>query len=272
MKRISLVLILMFCFLLADEGYVNIDKGTPSSSKHELLSNLRKITFSNGNVNFELYNKTVIPEAVTGIEQLYFSSVPYGDQSLPVELSGFRAIQKGNDVILSWETASELNNLGFEIQRAHGGGANWEKVKFVEGEGNSSVPVYYHYTDAHIAHYRDLKYRLKQLDYDGTFEYSPEVVLNLEKVEIPTAFRLEKNYPNPFNPRTVIAYELACQNFITLKIYDTQGNEVQVLVAENQNPGRYQIEFDGAGLSSGVYFCRLTSQRDIKITKMLLLK
>jgi len=270
MKRICLVLILIFCFLHAEEGYMNVNNLSQPKSEH--LSNLRKITVGDGVVQFELYNKTVVPEDISNIVNITFKSTADWDNSLPVELTGFRALQNDNDVVLSWETGAEVNNLGFDIERIHKGIKEWEKIGFVEGEGNSSTPTSYSYIDVNVNKLDNLKYRLKQLDFDGAFEYSPVVGITLEKIILPSNFSLDNNYPNPFNPKTTITYEIADENFISMKIFDMQGKELNNLVEQNQLPGKYSVEFDGSDLSSGVYFCRLTSGNDTKLIKMLLLK
>ncbi len=94
----------------------------------------------------------------------------------------------------------------------------------------------------------------------------------VEEVILPDQFRLHNNYPNPFNPETTISYEIVKENITILKVYDILGNEVEVLVNQNQTPGRYNVKFNGSSLSSGVYFCKLESGNYSKLIKMLLVK
>ncbi|MBE0571279.1 MAG: T9SS type A sorting domain-containing protein, partial [Ignavibacteriaceae bacterium] len=112
-------------------------------------------------------------------------------------------------------------------------------------------------------------YRLKQIDFDGTFTYSDEV--NVE-VEIPLVYSLEQNFPNPFNPSTTIKYSISEDGFVKLSIYNLLGEEVTTLVNNEQKAGRYEVVFDAAKLSSGVYMYRLESKNFLSIKKMLLVK
>lgn len=134
------------------------------------------------------------------ITQITFGSTATGDQSLPIELTGFTAMQDEQDVNLYWETASEVSNMGFDIERKHTTSNGWEKIDFVEGEGNSSSPVSYTYCDKNVDNYKNLKYRLKQIDYDGTYEYSPEISIELEAVMLPQNFHCTTTIPIPSIP------------------------------------------------------------------------
>ncbi|MBN2281143.1 MAG: T9SS type A sorting domain-containing protein [Candidatus Marinimicrobia bacterium] len=252
------------------QDYINVQ--TTSGYKHDFLSNIKNITFDGSGVNFKLKSGSNAMESMDGIIDITFGGEPLGDESLPVELVSFSARQQGKDVTLFWETAAEVNNLGFEIERKHRAASNWEKIGFVQGEGNSSTPVSYTYCDKNAMKYNGLGYRLKQLDNDGSFEYSPEISVSSEKAILPTDFRLHHNFPNPFNPITRITYEIVAENFTTLIIYDLNGREISTLVNENQQPGKYQVDFQAGELSSGVYFYRLTSGENTKLIKMLLMK
>jgi len=268
--RKLLLIILIFSGSLFCQEYINVDITT--GNKQDLLSNIDQITFDGPNIVFLLKNGGGTTEPMENITQITFGSSATGDQSLPVELSGFTALQDDNDVNLYWKTASEVNNQGFDIERKHNSSDGWEKIGFVKGEGSSSSPVSYTYCDKNADKYKNLKYRLKQVDYDGTYEYSPEISIELEAVKLPTQFTLHNNYPNPFNPTTHISYEIPKEEFVSMKIYDMTGREVETLLEQNQQPGKYDMNFDGGDLSSGVYFCRLTSGSNIKIIKMLLVK
>jgi len=268
--RKLLLIILVFSGYLFCQKYINV--GITTGNKQDLLSNIDKITFDGSNIIFLLKNGGGTMEPMENITQITFGSTETGDQSLPVELIGFFAIQEDKDVNLYWKTASEVNNRGFDIEIKHGSSNGWKKISFITGEGNSSSPISYTYCDKNVEKYKNLKYRLKQIDYDGSYEYSPEISIELEEVKLPTQFTLHNNYPNPFNPTTRISYEIAKENFVTMKIYDMAGREVETLVEQNQQSGIYAMNFDGGDLSSGVYFCRLTSGNNIKIIKILLVK
>jgi hypothetical protein len=181
------------------------------------------------------------------------------DNPLPVELSAFNSSVTGRNVTLSWSTNSELNNSGFDIEKltSQSGSAiknEWSKVSFVNGSGTISEPASYTFTDKNLSTGK-YKYRLKQIDFNGNFEYfelSEEV-----SIGIPDRFELSQNYPNPFNPVTNLEFGISELGFVSLKIYDITGRELVTLVNEVKEPGYYNIKFDASNLSSGVYFYRL---------------
>ncbi len=190
---------------------------------------------------------------------------------LPVELTDFNSATNENYVILNWKTFSETNNSGFNIERSvsNKGIQNWKTIGFVNGKGTTSSPEEYSFTDAGITSGK-YNYRLKQIDYNGSFQY-----FNLDNevtVGIPVKFTLFQNYPNPFNPATVINCQLPVSGFISLKIYDLVGKEIITLVNENQDAGYHSIEFNGSGLSSGVYFYKLETEGFAETKRMTLIK
>lgn len=192
---------------------------------------------------------------------------------LPVEFFSFTAEIINDGVILKWQTASEINNKGYEVERKvssrqYAVGNGWEEIGFVNGNGTTTEPKSYSYTDNFLLPIVYI-YRLKQIDFDGTVNYSPEV-----KVEISDSmeFALYQNYPNPFNPRTIINYQLPTDGHITLKIYNALGEEMETLVNQYKPAGKYEAEFDGSKYAGGVYFCRLKAGDLTEIKKMVLLK
>ena len=186
------------------------------------------------------------------------------DVIVPVELASFAATSDKNDVILSWFTATETNNQGFEIQRKTDG--EFERVGFVQGKGTSTEIQNYLYRDEDLLS-GSYTYRLKQMDFDGSFSYSDEV-----KVEIsqPDVFYLGQNYPNPFNPTTNIKYSIPQDENVSLKVYDILGKEVATLVNEYQQAGTFDVVFSGSDLASGVYYYQLKAG-DLTSTKKLML-
>jgi hypothetical protein len=193
---------------------------------------------------------------------------------VPVELTTFSVELNNKSVQLKWTTGSELNNRGFEIERKiinHQSSviSIWEKIGFVDGKGTTSETNQYTFTDKNITNGRSL-YRLKQIDFDGKFQYSDVVELNAEGLLF--GFALSQNYPNPFNPVTVISFQLAVSNHITLKVFDIVGSEVATLVNDKLEAGNHEITFNAEGLPSGVYLCSLETKDQKLVRKMLLLK
>ena len=187
---------------------------------------------------------------------------------VPVELTSFNAILNNNIVNLSWTTATEVNNLGFEIQRKLDK-QEWITIGFKDGNGTTTEPKNYLYND----NISDLKkanlfYRLKQIDYNGEFVYSDEI----EVANFPDIYSLEQNYPNPFNPRTVIKFNLANAGFTLIKIYDVLGKEVATILNGELEAGPHQVSFDASNLPSGAYVYTLTSGSFTETRKMMFLK
>ncbi|MBV6422036.1 MAG: hypothetical protein DAHOPDDO_03324 [Ignavibacteriaceae bacterium] len=188
---------------------------------------------------------------------------------LPVELSSFTAKASNDQVHLRWETKTEVNNFGFEIERASTSPVQeWIKIGFVEGNGNSNSPKEYSFIDKNVLS-GNYAYRLKQIDTDGQFKYSPEVNV---VVEVPTDYALEQNFPNPFNPSTTIKFSIPEAGMVKLTIFDLLGQEVKILVDEPRQAGSYTELFNASGLNSGVYFYELRVNELILTKKMQLLK
>ena len=174
---------------------------------------------------------------------------------VPVELIAFEGTIENNKVILTWQTASELNNRGFEIEKSFDE-ETWFNIGFVEGRGTATNVNHYSFIDNEITF--DIQfYRLKQIDYDGSFEFSH--IIEIE-AEIPFEYSLLQNYPNPFNPLTKISFNLKMDSKVTLKIFDVLGKEITSLIKKDLVAGYYSIEFNGSGYPSGVYFFRLQSE------------
>jgi hypothetical protein len=175
----------------------------------------------------------------------------------PVELSSFTAELINNSVQLNWVTQTELNNYGFEVQRKIRFNSYeesiWEPVVFIYGKGYSGFPNTYSYTDRGIQNGERITYRLKQIDLDGSYEYSEDVEIKLGPVE----FKLFQNYPNPFNPGTNISFSLGEEGYILLKIYSITGEEVYTLLNEEMSAGIHSIDFNAGFLTSGVYIYTL---------------
>ena len=195
-----------------------------------------------------------------------------GDSPLPVELTSFTSSVISNSVKLNWSTSNEQNNSGFEIQKSlvkNKTPEAWSKIGFEEGQGNSSSSADYSFEDKNLSSGK-YKYRLKQIDFNGNFEFydlSNEVVIG-----IPASTELMQNYPNPFNPVTNISYRLSENSFVTIKVFDNSGREVKTLLNEFKEAGYFTTEFNGSDLASGIYFYKLTAGNFVQTKKLSLVK
>jgi hypothetical protein len=187
---------------------------------------------------------------------------------VPVELTSFTSAVDGNKVILSWSTASELNNQGFEIQRLTQGN-EFATIGFVAGHGTTTEAKKYRFVDVDLTA-GNYTYRLKQVDFNGTYSYSD--VVNVDVTSLPIQFELAQNYPNPFNPSTTIKFSIPQSSNVTLKIFNTLGQEVSTLINQNMESGVHTINFDASQLNSGIYFYRLDADQFSQVRKMTLIK
>ena len=187
---------------------------------------------------------------------------------VPVELISFNAFANESVVNLSWVTASETNNRGFSIERKSGS-SGWESISFVQGSGTTSLTNSYTFTDRNIVSKITYSYRLKQIDFDGTFSYSKVVQANTNLLN---TFELKQNYPNPFNPGSTISFSIPSSGLVSLKVYDALGKEVAVLLNEVKEAGSYNVNFNAENLSSGIYLYKIQSDIYTATKKMLLLK
>ena len=191
--------------------------------------------------------------------------------TLPVELTSFNAEKSGTEIILNWQTATETNNQGFEVQRKASVG-DFVAIGFIEGKGTSTEQQNYSFTDKSLSEGK-YSYRLKQNDYDGSFEYSKII-----EVEIHNSleFSLSQNYPNPFNPSTKISWQSPVGSWQTLKVYDVLGNLITTLIDEYKPAGSYEVEFKATfgshHLADGIYFYQLKAGSFVETKKMILLK
>src|ERR1035437_5719518 len=198
--------------------------------------------------------------------------VGYSDVgALPVELTSFTAKQSVNGVGLQWATATEVSNFGFDIERTslvtQNNQTNWEKIGFISGHGNSNSPNNYSFIDNKPLSGKS-QYRLKQIDKDGTFKCSKTI----EVASVILKYDLAQNFPNPFNPTTVITYSIPTSSNVLINVYNVIGERIKTLVNQYQEAGSYKINFNAVGLSNGIYFYKIQSGNFAAIKKMLLLK
>jgi len=189
--------------------------------------------------------------------------------TLPVELSSFTVKIMQRAVVLNWETATEINNSGFNVDRSTDG-KTFQKVAFIRGKGTSTEKSTYSFTDNNLLA-GNYYYRLGQVDYDGTTKYSKVIEVTVNAA--PAEFSLYQNYPNPFNPSTTIKFTVAKSGITTLKIYNALGQEVKTLFNTQTEAGQvYSINFNASNLASGIYFYQLKQGSQVQTEKMLLMK
>jgi len=187
---------------------------------------------------------------------------------VPVELSSFNAEVQNNYIILKWSTATETNNYGFEIYKSNDL-TNWKKIGFIEGKGTStSISKYKFMYNVEIS--GKYYYKLKQIDFDGSYNFSNHIEAN---IAVPTNFKLSQNFPNPFNSVTKIIFEVPIQSNVKIILYDILGNEIIVLINESFDAGYHSLNVNASGLSSGIYFYRMTTDKGYSaIKKLIMLK
>jgi hypothetical protein len=241
------------------------------------------LDFSSGNttdinLNFSLNAAWVLEnlELVSFIQNLDGKEILQGTKvaltelgPLPVELTSFTASAIAGKINLNWTTATEINNSGFEIERSFDGNTFFA-VGFIKGNGTTTEPRSYSFTDEFDYNAtQSIYYRLKQVDYNGSVNYSDIVSV---VIELPIEYALGQNYPNPFNPSTKIKFSVPQNGLVSIVVYDLTGQEVATLLNEVKEPGNYELDFTSAGLSSGVYFYKMTSNNFSQVKKMSILK
>jgi hypothetical protein len=172
---------------------------------------------------------------------------------VPVELTSFSAVRSTGGILLTWSTATETNNAGFELEKSVNGGT-WMIAGFVKGKGTVTSRSEYSFTD-NATMQGELRYRLKQVDYSGEYSYSQVITVNGR--DTPLGFELAQNYPNPFNPSTVIKFNLEKDANVSLRVFDVQGRLLSELANGVMNQGSYSYTFDASSYSSGIYYYEL---------------
>ena len=243
------------------------------------------------NLNYENINKVIFrlkPSSNENLSDYNFDNFSFNSTAVPVELVNFNARAEENYIKLEWQTATELNNYGFDIERlmtndgdGHSSSVNgqWSNIGFVKGNGTTTNAMSYSFSDNSVENGSTYKYRLKQIDQNGDFKYSSEIEVTANLV--PASFSLSQNYPNPFNPSTIINFVIPKSSFVNLKVYDILGNEVAALVNEYKEAGSYSVTFSTNGgsrstgnaenLASGIYIYKLFTDDFASTKKMVLL-
>ncbi len=188
---------------------------------------------------------------------------------VPVELVGLDVHPNANGVVLTWETKSERQNYGFEVQRQRNARGEWTSVGFVRGFGTTEQTRRYSFVDRSVPGSGLYRYRLKQVDVDGSWSLSQAVSVF---VSLPNSTSLLVAYPNPFNAETVLRYEVRTRAPVRLTIFDAYGRKVARLVDAVHDPGKYRAVWRAEDLASGVYFARLQTPTQSRVTKLILLR
>ncbi len=265
----------MACPIAAGAAALLLDK-YPGATPAQVYSSIQNNASTDANTG-------AVPNSTWGYGKLDILASS-NDAATPVELVLFTGVKKNNSVILNWTTATEVNNYGFEIQASTSTATKWETINFVNGHGNSNSINNYSFIDTSTplistnSMHRSatsISYRLKQIDTDGSFEYSEIVEVTLDKAY---KYSLEQNHPNPFNPTTVLNYTIANNSKVTVEIYNTLGQRVAELINTNQNLGKHSVTWNAIGYSSGTYFARFTAtslknnETFTDVKKLLLIK
>ena len=187
--------------------------------------------------------------------------------NLPVELSMFNVEQVGNGVELHWTTQSELNNSGFEVEMSAGNG--FRKLGFVEGYGTSDVERNYSFT-THELDPGSYTFRLRQIDFDGAFEYSP---METAFVTLPSGYVVKAAYPNPFNPSTTLQVGLRSAQELKVGLYNSLGHLVKSVFNDRVNAQEMiSIQIEAGELSSGQYILAIQGESWINHQVVTLMK
>ncbi|MBN2600619.1 MAG: T9SS type A sorting domain-containing protein, partial [Candidatus Marinimicrobia bacterium] len=205
-----------------------------------------------------------------------------GDNSLPVELSSFNAHYESGNVVLKWTTESEVENLGFIMERRLNPNApSWDRIATfqtntsLKGQGTKSGRSTYKYADSDVKMDQTYYYRLLDVDYSGVCRVNDTLSINPGKYIqslIPKQFALLPAYPNPFNPRTTIVYQLPKAEFVNVTVYDISGRQIASLVNEQKAAGTYRIAWEPHTLASGIYLIRIQAGHFVSIQKCMMMK
>lgn len=244
-------------------GHPGID--VEANLKLAYRDNLSDDTWKDAGAILNVGQNTLSKTGLTGTE---FALASSGNNPLPVELSYFTGRIVGDFVKLDWRTETEVSNYRFDIERSFDG-IEFSRIDFIEGHGNSNSPKLYSYSDLIEGFASKVYYRLKQIDTDGSYNYSNIVTVN---IGVPTDYKLFQNYPNPFNPNTKISFQVPEKASVTLKVFNSIGEEVAELLNDEIEAGHYELNFNAKNLASGVYIYTIHANGFFASKKMLLLK
>jgi photosystem II stability/assembly factor-like uncharacterized protein len=251
-------------FPMANRGYAVGWAGTILNTTDSGISWVEQTS----GISSDLYDVSFIPNTNTGVAVGFGGVIMRTDNGgVPVELVSFIASVTKNDVSLTWSTATETNNSGFNVERKNAN-ADWEEIGFVPGYGTTTEPRSYSFNDAGL-NSGTYTYRLKQIDFDGSFEYSNEVEVEIANL---VDYSLSQNYPNPFNPSTRIEFIIPNSEMVNVSVYNSLGQKVADLVNEELSAGQHSIDFNAQGLASGIYIVKMKAGNFTDTRKMSLMK
>jgi len=228
-------------------------------------------TSANANLSWDQINSAMNTPTYQALTNTYSGS---DVGVLPVELASFTAEVKENNVLLKWETATEIQNYGWEVERKMNNQKvnsteNWLKIGFIHGNSSSNSPKEYSFRDKGIKLSGEYLYRLKQMDLDGSIEYSDNVSV---RIKAPLQHSIEQNYPNPFNPSTKIKFTLPDRSRVNLSVYNFLGEKIAEVVNDELDAGYHSVEWNATNVPSGIYFCSLSAGSFHEVKKMILIK
>jgi len=248
---------------------INITYNLPADQSMTIVDNITGTLLNLG--PFFGSGVAVIPASYTAFGTKAYLNISY--VNIPVEFTSFTGSVMQDGVLLKWTTATELNNQGFEIERATSV-QSWQKIGYVPGFGTTTEPKAYSFLDGNVTS-ETYTYRLKQIDFDGTAAYSDEIEVVVDLT--PDNFELSQNYPNPFNPSTTIQFQVPKASDVNVIVYDMLGQAVKSLFDGQVQAGKYTVEWDGTNnagskMSSGSYIYRMTAGEFVEAKEMILLK
>ncbi len=183
---------------------------------------------------------------------------------VPVELEHFSAnVLTDGTVRLEWSTVAETQNYGFHIERAEG--AKWASIGFVPGGGDSEQHRSYTFTDHAAAKIHELRYRLRQVDFDGSWEFSPEVLVH---AALPSVWSLSVS-PNPCTEFATLHAALPTDEIISLTVFDASGKHVSSIFEGQANAGSHVWRWAPGSAAPGVYYAVLRSGTSVLSTPVI---
>jgi hypothetical protein len=268
---------------------IDISDATGNAGQSGTASNFRLLYRSgtSGDFSSAATGASISGDAVSftsvSLADGYYALGAESDATLPVELTTFEVLDtRDNGITLHWITESEINNLGFILDRRTPT-INWiEIASFVtdtelQGQGSVSHQTVYTYTDNTVTDDETYDYRIADVDYDGNKEYHSLQLMGISPASIPITYVLHQNYPNPFNPITTLSYDLPEDALVNITIYDMMGKVVRTLINMEQTVGYRSVQWNGTNdngspVSAGLYLYTIQAGEFVQTKKMVMLK